>query len=156
MKQKLKIISSFFIAGLFLLTACGEGKNTVDINSEEAVRQFLKGKWSNTQTYGGIVAYHRYEITDSQVKFWSRGEIIESDVPSPPSVWESNPKETLNLEISPVETDSYGNKKRIFAKGELGTLVIWNFHNGKTQLECLTTGGEENYNYPERGWEEHK
>lgn len=156
MKQKLKIISSLFIAGLFLLTACGKGKNTVDINSEGAVRQYLKGKWSNTKSFGGIVAYYRYEITDSQVKFWQRGELIESDVPTSESGWETNPKETLNLEISPVETDSYGNQKRIFAKGELGTLVIWNFKDGKTQLECLTTGGEGNYNYPERGWEEHE
>ena len=77
MKQKLKIISSIVIAGIFLLIAFGSGgeetkKIKIDINDTKAIETYLQGKWAWEKHTGSPneTWRYRFEIQGNKLKIW--------------------------------------------------------------------------------------
>lgn len=130
----------------------GGTEKSVGINSEDAMKNFVKGRWPSTRTFNGMVVYYRYEITDNQIKYWSRGSTIEWGREK--SNWESNPEETISYSIGELQTDSYGNQKRMLAEGNFGTIILKVGKDGEPWLERVTQGGEDDYF--EKGWKENE
>ena len=126
----------------------GQTANDTSINSEQAMKEFVKGRWSATKSFDGMVVYCRFEITDNQIQYWTKNNVIEWD--SKNSEWATEPEETLAYSIGPLEMESDTSKKRILGETELGTLLIRYYDNGESSLKCVTISGEE-YDL-QKGW----
>ncbi len=158
MKQKLKIVSSLFIAGLFLLMAFGSGgsdndEGKVNIKSEQEIKSYLLGKWNANKTYSGMVVYYRLEITENQIKYWKRADATMAGAGA--DEWDVNPSEVINYSIGALETDSHDNKFRLLGKFDFGSIIIRGGH--KNDLGWLEIGETEyDFNsesiYMDKGW----
>jgi hypothetical protein len=128
----------------------GHVANDTSINSEQAMKEFIKGRWSSVRTYNGMVVYYRFEITENQIQYWERGSVVEWGAEK--TEWKSEPEETVTYSLGSVETDSYGNQQRVLAELNCGTVIVQSGKDGKAWMQCVTGGGEDDYF--EKGWKE--
>ncbi len=132
MKKKL-----FFLLFLAIgLTSC----NGVDIESTEAVNNFIQGKWHDeTVETGGVITYYRFEITPTEIKCWKSHLIMSNNGVSSDNVSDDWTEQApFALSIGSVETESVtysGNDKtdykyRMLGNCSYGTYKIWRTSNG--------------------------
>lgn len=146
----LGVVAFFLLLFVFIMV----GKYTVNrkheesnIKSEQAMKEFVKGKWSSTRMYYGMTVHYRYEITESQIKYWTSG--MEHQWGAEQTAW-GEPEQILNYRLGEVETDSNGNQRRVLAEANCGTIILQSGKSGEAWLECVTSGGEDDYF--EKGW----
>jgi hypothetical protein len=110
MKSKIKIISSISICLLFILFAFGSGKSNSksrskgpEIENEQGIRDYIKGKWSTSFYELGTTWYYRFEITDSEIIYWTK--FGEWD-------WIAESERVHTYTLGRVRPDTYGHKFR--------------------------------------------
>lgn len=139
-----KIISAF-IGVLFILFAFGSGSNNkevkINIDNESEIKQYIIGKWSVSYYDLGTTWYDRYEITDTQIKKWTKFGEHE---------WKSEPQDVGSYYLSSVKEDIEGRKYRQIVITNSNAMFGGNslhFQNGQLiyahNNRSLTKGWEE-------------
>ena len=97
----------FLISALLLIMKCQNSfkssSSSIDIENETSIKENIKGKWSTSFTELGTTWHYRFEITDNEVKYWTRFGEWE---------WKTEPDEVHSYYLSSIIRDSYGAKFR--------------------------------------------
>ena len=92
MKKNNNYIKSYFsiliiFSFLFLAFGSGETKsNNVSgpkIENESEIKNYICGKWQTSFFDMGKTQYYRFEITDSEIKYWGKFDSYPSDKDEP-------------------------------------------------------------------------
>lgn len=116
------------------LTSCSNG---VNIESTEAVNEFIKGKWHDeTVETGGVITYYRFEITETEIKCWKSHLLMSNNGVSADNITDDWAEQTpVTLSIGNVETDSSTNHKyRTLGNSSYGTYNIERVSNGDVYI----------------------
>ena len=108
----LKSLVAFGIVSIFIALSFGSGEEkkedqkeqvVVDVENESVVKKFIQGKWSTSFYSIGTTWYYRFDISQSEIKYWVR--YGEWD-------WKTDPDNTLPYSLTHVMRDTYGKKLR--------------------------------------------
>lgn len=109
MRKSIKYIYSTLLVAIFLFIAFGSGESSSssvsgpEIEKESEIKTYISGKWQTSFYEMGTTWYYRFEITDTEIKYWSRFGQKE---------WPTEPDNIHNYELSHIISDTYGAKFR--------------------------------------------
>lgn len=109
MKKIILQISSVLLVIAFIFFAYGSGESSSssttgpDIEKESEIKNFITGKWQTSFYEMGTTWYYRFEITGSEIKYWTK--FGEWD-------WKAEPERVHSYTLGRVRPDTYGHKFR--------------------------------------------
>jgi len=106
-------IGAIFLIGILLLISkCQDtmksdsGSSNIDIENAGSIKEVIIGKWSTSFTDLGTTWYYRFEISENEIKYWTRFGQWE---------WKQEPEKVHSYYLSDIARDTYGAKYRFLA-----------------------------------------
>lgn len=129
MQNKIKLLATSIVFGLFLFMAIATGnsnnnRDEIDRDlTKEEIKDAIKGKWRTSFSYGGAIYLIRFEIMDDKIKIWRKGNEMTGESEDYQD-YNNEPDEIVNYSIGDMRIINQYWKQIDIAEGEFGKLVI--------------------------------